>query len=554
MKRDRTLWAFGAICLLLSVSYGSLAWAGFVFDDFPLVVNNTMIRDLGNLGLFFRTDLWAGADVEVASGYYRPLVITSLAVDYALFGDWAGGYHLQSLFWHLCGCVLLLALLRRWVHPLAALVGAALFALHPLQSEAVAWIAARNDVMVAAFALGSLLALEGERPSPWRLALGGSLGLCALLSKESAVLLPLMVLGADLAFHRRFSHWSKWVALGGAAAVYLLLRSQAELSLEAGPDRALILAAIQSAPRIAGHYGLRVLSPYPLSVGATLEYLRPWVSISSIAVLGVSGLLLWRGGRKAAYGLGWMLLFFAPAVLAISFRAQLGERYMYLPLAGLGVALAAVLPQDRRLWLAVGALVLLHLAIVPMRLLDWRDNEALWGAAVRSDPNGYSYAGLAHVYNHQGRVDEAAHYFHAALEEEPPYTEFCNNAVSLGLNNGRLDIAYRGAFLVGQNCPDSIENLGLVATARLMAGDIAGADSALDRWGGSEPDERLELAAAARALMEGEAARYDALVGANPQDPAFADKAQELASMAEDNRDQDAYRAQLRGEPTPGVP
>ena len=93
-------------------SYAALALAGFVWDDIPLVVNNTLTGEPSNLPLFFQVDLWETAGgVESASGYYRPLVLVSLALDRVLWGLSALGHHLHSLAWHVGASAVLLLLL-----------------------------------------------------------------------------------------------------------------------------------------------------------------------------------------------------------------------------------------------------------------------------------------------------------------------------------------------------------------------------------------------------------------------------------------------------------
>ena len=147
-------WLPAVVLGLVAVCYLPTLRAGFVWDDIPLVVQNQITGDLKNLLRFFQEDLWAATPgQDGGTGYYRPLMLLSLAVDRAIFGLWAGGHHLHNLAWHLCGTLGLMALARPLLGPWGAVVAGLCFGLHPMQSEAVIWIAARNDPMAAALGL-----------------------------------------------------------------------------------------------------------------------------------------------------------------------------------------------------------------------------------------------------------------------------------------------------------------------------------------------------------------------------------------------------------------
>ena len=137
MKQRQFLVGALLLLVLTALTYAPLAVADFVWDDKPLVQDNTLTDSLANLPLFFQVDLWdtAGGVGDAESGYYRPLMLTSLAIDRALWGLSPVGHHLHSLLWHLLACGLLAVLLRELVAPLPALVGAALFAVHPAVSR-----------------------------------------------------------------------------------------------------------------------------------------------------------------------------------------------------------------------------------------------------------------------------------------------------------------------------------------------------------------------------------------------------------------------------------
>lgn len=514
-----------ALVALTTAAYASVAVAGFVWDDQPLVVDNLVTHTLANTPVFFRVDLWEVAGgVEEGSGYYRPLMLLSLAVDRALWGLSPAGHHLQSLAWHLSGVVLLAVLLRTRVRDEAALVGAALFALHPVQSEAIVWVAARNDLMVAAFSFAAVLALVRER-----LLLGGVLALAALFSKESGV----FVFALLLAIQGREVRWRQMVPLGVAGGVWLGFRNVlAGVQGASTPGVQELGFLAERLPDVGAHYIQLLLLGWPLSVGASLEYLAlplaPRVLLWT-AALGLGAVLLRRGGAPAARGLAFAALCLAPAVLAIAVRGQLGERYLYLPIAGLALALAAAVPQHRAVHWITAALALVSALAIGQRLPDWSNNRTLFAAAVESHPNGASYAALGHELNLQPDGIEACAWFRMALEDQPAYAPVCQQVIRCGLKRGHIEEAARGAELTETRCPRTPVQRGLESMVWLRRCDYERAE----RIAGSEGlnDARLPLVIGVLAWRRGDEAAYENIRGEVPDPASFDVQVQQLRAM-----------------------
>ena len=186
------------LLLVTAAAYSGLWEAGFVWDDIPLIVQNNALSE-ASIATVFSNDLWgetgAGA---VASGYFRPMVLLSFMLDRVLFGLSPVGYHVHSLLWHLFAVAVLYRLIEPLTDRTGALVGATFFALHPVQSEVISWVSARNDLMAAAFGFLALgLVWDGTRPSRARWGLAMSVTVLAALSKETAFVLPLLLIVAD---------------------------------------------------------------------------------------------------------------------------------------------------------------------------------------------------------------------------------------------------------------------------------------------------------------------------------------------------------------------
>ncbi|NOY25106.1 MAG: hypothetical protein GXP62_04450, partial [Oligoflexia bacterium] len=250
-------WAGLAILLLVLAAYLPLLGAGYVWDDQDLILKNTAITSLSNWPQLFSQDLWAGTPLAGdGSGFYRPLVALSLAFDHALAPGSAAFAHAHSLAWHLLACLLLWCLLRRSVGVVGAAAGLPLFALHPVQTEAVAWISARNDPMAAALLFGALLLLDRDRPSPGALLGGAVLLLAALLAKESALLAPAMLALVAVARTGRPGRLRSHLAVLLALCIYAALRTWAGVAL---PPRADLLHIEAAAPPALAHFAQDVL-------------------------------------------------------------------------------------------------------------------------------------------------------------------------------------------------------------------------------------------------------------------------------------------------------
>jgi hypothetical protein len=200
-------------------------------DDFSLLYGNR-VTDLGELWQVFvqqSTSLAAG-------GTYRPLTELSIGLDYLLWGQDAFGYHLINLLWHVINSLLCYLLVRVLVppRPVVALTAAVLFAVHPVHGDAIFWISARSDLLCTAFYLLSMILYVRGRGSGRRRAptVGSVVAfVLALLSKEVALSLPLLVVILDLAapsaegFRRRFrAHLPRYLIYFAVGGAYLALR------------------------------------------------------------------------------------------------------------------------------------------------------------------------------------------------------------------------------------------------------------------------------------------------------------------------------------------
>jgi len=337
-----------------------------------------------------------------STSYYRPIVNWSLALDAQWSGAHPFGYHFSNVVLHVAACWLLLALmLRMGLGTSAALWGTLVFAVHPVQVASVAWIPGRNDVLMTGFGLGACLALlrNRERPAWTSKALHLLCLLLALLSKETALCLPLLFLlllwAGEGSFQPLSQRWL-WFGWGGAVAFYVAVR---HLVLAAGQQSAAeqFGVALLRWPVLLSDLG-KLLLPVRLQVLAAPRDVHVWPGIIALVLI---ALLLWRlpikHNRIQAFALGCLLLPMLVGLLGAK-RVVLENR-LYLSTVGVAVLLGHALQATHakqirlnrvRLIAATGVLLILGVATVRYSQ-SYQDRQRFAQAAITASP----HSGLA---------------------------------------------------------------------------------------------------------------------------------------------------------------
>lgn len=437
--------ALAGLLLVTALTFARLWWVELSWDDEALVKDNQFTESLANIPDFFQRDLWSTTRLSwLKSGYYRPFMLISLAVDRALYGLSSMGAHIHSLLWHLGAVAALFTLLRRLTGPLAALAGATLFAVHPVQTEVLALVAARNDSMAAVFVLSALLlVLDLRTRSPLRLVGASLLVLAGLLSKESAVLAPFMLVAIDLARQAnaplvaRVTHaarvgWPRYLALVASLGVYLPLRSLAQANAAITPSSASFTMLFDHLGSLVGVYGSLLVWPWPLTPARHLHYLPPAgeVLLGAVVTGGLLALAVSKGRHRALVlaGGAWAVVTWLPSLAATLDKGLMGERYLYFPMAGMALCLAAALPKVWPRWV-LPAIAVPAILVVQARLPHWQDSRTVWEHAHAVDPTPFTAGGLAWYVHRDEDYDRALPLFDMALSGDPPYRDVCDMIV-----------------------------------------------------------------------------------------------------------------------------
>jgi protein O-mannosyl-transferase len=421
---------FGVLVFVLALAAYFPALDGpFVWDDQTLLTRKE-IAQLQPIGVYLSRPFWLSADGAGGAAYFRPLSILSLALDQAIHGSNATGFHITNVCLHALNALLVLGLGRRLgASPGAALLGALAFGWFPRLTEATAWISGRTDVLAAFFSLAALMVTLGDRR--WRRWAAAGLLLLGLLSKEVALAAVLGVVGYEVLKQarpeqdqrgRRALHALPAIV---AASVYLMLRLRVVGHNfdpgDVGPS-ARALAALES----VGRYGFMVVDGWQprLNIGSLGDTNPAFVTLGVVLLLALIPLGLRFRPRPAEALLlatGGFAIALVLHILPIFSTVVVADRFLYLPiatlvpvLAGRARAHAKSLTSPRPLLaptvLVPTLLVLSYLPLTWQRAGVWGDAVAFWGTAVREQKpphNGLSLAGLGALLAEHGMWEEA---------------------------------------------------------------------------------------------------------------------------------------------------
>jgi tetratricopeptide (TPR) repeat protein len=426
-----------AVLAVIAASHVPGLAGPFIWDDRSLILENPATRELQPLGQYFVSTFWQPTpDRPTFAGYYRPLVALSYAVQYRLHGEWPVPFHLFNLGVHLTVALLLLLLARRLgAGQPAALLATTTWGLLPRLTECVDWVSGRTDLLAGAFTLGALLAWDGARVGRRWLA-AGLLGL-GLLSKEVALAtLPAVAVWELWSLRRspgpvRAVAW-RLAPLALVTLAWLALRAVALRGAPAALDPGLTAGerALRALDAL-GRYGWMLAQPFrPSALLAVAGRTEPW-AVAVGALLAVAALALAVLARRRfsppvalALALGGASLLPVLHLVDIHLMVSVADRFLYLPLAGLALALALGAGQlsrrtGERVGLALAALALAFGVATYARSEDYADEARFWLSEVGRAPPELAIprAQLGGILFREGRFAAAARLFNRGLTD-----------------------------------------------------------------------------------------------------------------------------------------
>ena len=458
-----------AMVAVSAIVYLGVYQCGFVnFDDPAFVWQNAHVMggfSLANLAWTFTT--FEGC-------IWHPLTWLSLMLDAHLWGPAPWAFHLTGLAWHLANIVMLYGAMRALTgKPWSSAAVAAIFALHPVHVESVAWISERKDVLSAFFFFAALWAYarRANRPGWPGMALVSLFMALGLMAKATVVTLPAVLLLLDFWPLGRLSRaslvrlvlekWPLWLMAAGGSVLAVLAQKECGALVDTAH-----LPLLMRVPNVLVAYAI-YLGKVFLPTDYSLLYLfRPnpsiWEPISAgLLLAGLSAAAFGLRRAVPAFSVGWLwfVVMFLPMVGIVQVGSQaLADRYAYLPFIGLYLALVFTWgefikrrPQARQ---AVLAVFLAWLAVLGwltwVRVDYWQDTDTIYRQSLALEPDNYLVMNyLAEYLLGHGRFVEAKELLLKALGRNPDYATVYVNLGRIYIVQKRLGEAMR-AFAVAR--------------------------------------------------------------------------------------------------------
>jgi tetratricopeptide (TPR) repeat protein len=454
------------LVLLVVVPFQQTVGFGFVsYDDVIYIIGNKNLEK----GFVWSSVSWAFTNLFAMN--WHPLTWLSLMLDFKLYGTNAGGYHLTNVLLHLANTLLLFYILRRmtgksWQSGFVA----ALFAVHPLHVESVAWVMARKDVLSTMFWLLTIGAYAEyvKYPSPRRYLWVAGAFILGLMSKPMLVTLPVVLLLLDFWPLRRIQ--SSTIR----GNLHLLLEKVPLMVLSvavsvitfyaqgnSGAMEPLNLKSITLMDRILnavvsyGGYVGNMLQPvnlacfYPYRTSFPMSIVLP--SVLFLVAMFILSLRYIRTAPYLVMGWLWYLITLLPVIGIIQVGGQaMADRYTYIPLIGLFIIIAWGIPDLLKenpfhriiISVAAGATLLIFTILTYNQAGVWKDSRTLFEHALEvTDGNFVAHNNLGSYFFSRDRFDEAADQFSKAVKIIPDAEYYQNNLGSALAKLKRYDEA-----------------------------------------------------------------------------------------------------------------
>jgi hypothetical protein len=476
-------WVLALMLVLLAlVAFANSISGKFIYDDQRVVLRNPLLGhwDAGTLKAIFTHDYWAvynsqTPDQSIDSLYYRPIYHLFTMAAYEFAGTSAAGWHLISILLHIAATLMALLVLEKTLvvgtalaekeRLLMAAFAAAIFAIHPAQGEAVAWISASGNSLLAIFIFGAFYCYLNyrEQGRTRSLIIALFLSALAMFTKETAVVIPLIVAAYELfilnrnraLIGRSGTAVLRALPFAGIVVGYFVMRYTA-LKIVIGQDQNLnfpedasltLMDNLRTLPALALGYIKLSLSPFNHSMMYDFGYVRSftfgafWLPLGIVTVAAAAIILLCRRMPEVKAALIWMVIPLLPHFNTRVFVSEelIHDRYLYISLLGFGLLVAALIIRAIRserlpfagysmAYLPVMVLVVLLVSTI-LQNKQWHDEEALWARSAAYAPNSrlvhISLGILAETKgDHQGALQE----YERVLEINPDVIDALNNA------------------------------------------------------------------------------------------------------------------------------
>ncbi len=484
------------LAIAVATTFANVFGNSWHYDDLHSITGNPHLQSLREPLRFLTDPTQFSRDAD--KSMFRPMLLTSFALNYAWSGLDTWSWHMVNLGLHLTCTLLLWQILRRLERGAAvAMVGALLFALHPLATEPVNYISSRSESLASMFVLGAFwmhLRVEEEGDDgAWRWRAGSVLAFAlGVMTKSVAITTPALLFAFDgLRFGwRRALAPSTWLPYIVVAVGYLAI-------IGAHVSRAVVSDAVRgpleqlATQTKAIPYYAKLLA-FPIGLNVHHQFFEGGevlvVGLSVAAAVSLAFLCLRHAQRDVLFGLLWVVIILAPTIV-VPLHVLVNDHRLYLPMAGVVIALSSVtarLPLSR----VMVCLTLVILAVTTrQRNAVWENEYTLWSDAAAKSPTPLVPVAYVHLGNYAkdaGRLAEAEGYFRRALQIAPEHVAARNNLGITLQRLGRVDEAigiYQGITADRPDVTEGWYNLGKAHQQAAMAlrqqGNVATAQTEL---------------------------------------------------------------------------
>ncbi|HUB66555.1 MAG TPA: tetratricopeptide repeat protein [Candidatus Methylacidiphilales bacterium] len=544
LRPNRDVFGESVLVLAIILAYTPVWRAGYIWDDNTFITANPCI--VGPLGL---KEIWTTRAADIC-----PLTLTVVWLEHALWGLTALPYHLVNVLLH-AACAVLLWQVLRSLHVAGAWLGAALWALHPVQVQSVAWITEIKNTQSALFFLLSILFFvkwlktEKSRGGDRLYGLTLLFAVLAMASKSSTVILPVILCLCAWWVEGRWNwrHATRLIPLfvislaDGMWTVWNQKFYAGAIGPEweqTWPERSVI------AGKIIWFYLSKLVWPHPLIPIYPRWKIEPsqWTAYVPLAAATLALLFLWRYRNQALRPAFFAFACFLAALFPVLgffndyfFRYSfVSDHFQYLagmgPLALAGAGLTQisnrVIPGKRWLQSIPGGGLLVILGILSwQRAWAYQNAETFWTRMLAQDPDSWvAYDNIGNLLLKKGQMDTAIGEFETALAIQPNYTDTHNNLGNGLLQKGQVDGAieqFQEALKINPNDVKTHNNLGNALAQKGLTGEaIIHYQQALQ----SNPDSaeignNLGLALSQEGRLDEAIAAYQQALQTNPDFP-----------------------------------
>jgi len=500
-------WKIVLLCVVVFIVafavYANTIGSDFIWDDEYLILNNSQIKSFSHLGNVFKT--YVGYGSENINTFYRPIQELSNMIDYFLWGLEPFGFHLTNVILHsLVAVMVFIFIFNITGNTPASFIAALFYAVHPVHTEAVAYIAGRADSLYSLFMLLSLVFfIRSVKPAPR--GVKGNLGsyaasliffVLSFLSKEMGLIAPLLVFLYMFYFLRgtendhlfKMYKW-RWVPYLLIVMIYGALRATVLNFSDIAPVSAFVkipfIYRMLTFFRTLFVYFRLLIFPSDLHMERAISITRSIFNLEAVLALLMMGGIVWiayktyrSNKRMISFAIAWFFANLLPISNIVPINSFLAEHWIYMASIGpfmlLGLGLVWVWkkipPKGISLKtvfvLAIVSILSLYMTAAIRRNRDWKDEISFFHSTLKYHPrNARLYLNLGNTYYEKEEIDKAIEQYQKAININKKYAVAYGNIGSAYLNKKNIDKAEEYlniAIKLKHNYPIAHYNLGIV--------------------------------------------------------------------------------------------